>query len=293
MTLSNKRALIQYLEFLKSSGYLYMENVSAQVAAEPLPQVQTQSAKEAEPHMKKESAAKPKGKAALQGAEADLFAPETAPAPVPKAKKTSPALPRKKRLECFADAIARAEACRACTLGDKRNKLVYGDGDPEAKIVFVGEAPGGDEDEQGIPFVGRAGQLLNKMIAAIGFKREEVYICNTLKCRPPGNRDPLPSEKEACEHFLVEQLEILRPQILVALGAHAAQYLCRSEESIGRLRGAWHSYQGVALLATYHPAFLLRSPSFKAKAWEDFQAIHKKYCELNPGDQRDIWSKEK
>src|SRR5262249_2071038 len=112
-------------------------------------------------------------------------------------------LPRAERIQKLAELAAQAEACRACALGSQRNKLVFSDGDPEAKIAFVGEAPGGDEDAQGFPFVGRAGQLLNKMIAAIGFKREEAYICNTLKCRPPGNRDPFPGEKAACEHFLV------------------------------------------------------------------------------------------
>jgi uracil-DNA glycosylase family 4 len=269
---SSKRILLNYLGFLKSSGFLYLESDPVSAAA---------------------AVTAPKFTAG-QTEEADLFAsageahPQTVAGPAPA---EGPALSRDERIERIAQAMARAEACRECALGAGRNKLVYGDGDPEARIVFVGEAPGADEDASGIPFIGRAGKMLVKMVQAIGFERSEVYICNTLKCRPPGNRDPLPTEKSACEHFLIEQLQILRPQILVALGAHAAQYLCRSELTIGNLRGRWYDYHGVALRATYHPAFLLRSPSYKAKAWDDFQEIHKKYRDLNPKDKRQAWSK--
>ncbi len=266
--MTNKHAILAYLEFLKNSGFLYVETGGEAAALKS----ETKS-----PAAKAAAAAPVVEKPAPAGAK-----PDAQPAPGPDAG----------RAERLAALAREADACRACPLGATRNKSVFADGGPNARIVFVGEAPGGDEDIQGKPFVGRAGQLLNKMIAAIGFKREEVYICNTLKCRPPGNRDPLPSEKKACEHFLVAQLEILHPQILVALGAHAANFLCGTEMSIGRLRGTWHGYHGVPLLATYHPAFLLRSPGMKTEAWKDFQAIHKKYCELNPEDQRKIWAKE-
>ena len=293
MSLSTKRALLNYLQFLKTSGFLYLDQdpplafqTAAPVGKAPAGPATAREVPSANPaRMATRPAASPKPAAAPP----KPAAPKAPPAPIEPL--LGPPLPREERLLRLAEATARAEDCRACKLGYERDKLVYGDGDAEAPIVFVGEAPGAEENATGVPFVGRAGQLLNQMIAAIGFKREEVYICNTLKCRPPGNRDPQPSEKAACEHFLVEQLGILRPRMLVALGAHAAQYLCRSELSIGRLRGQWHSYHGIPLRATYHPAFLLRSPSFKAGSWEDFQAIHAKYCELNPGDPREIWQK--
>lgn len=283
MSNPTKRALIHHLEFLRNSGFLYADGVS-------LP-AELMSGGAPAAHLAKPTAI-PAPPAVNQGA-ASPGRPAAPPmqAAAPPTISCAP-LDRAGRIACLAEATARAEACRACSLGAQRNRLVYGVGDPEAKIVFVGEGPGAEEDAQGEPFVGRSGQLLTKMIQAIGFQREEVYICNTVKCRPPGNRDPLPTEKDACEHFLVEQLQVLSAQVVVALGAHAAQYLCRSEASIGQLRGRWHAYHGVALLATYHPAFLLRSPGMKTRAWDDFKMIHAKYSELNPGDPRKLWSKE-
>jgi uracil-DNA glycosylase len=291
MALSNKQSLINYIEFLKESGFLYMEGAGEepdpQSVATHNPTRQPASAPET-PKPEKPQPAQP-----ARPAKGTMPAPATtpiAPAPVQTLAPGQP-LSREERIARLAEIAARAEACRACPLGAQRNKLVFSDGDPMARLAFVGEAPGGEENATGVPFVGPAGQLLTKMIQAIGFKREEVYICNTVKCRPPGNRDPFPAEKAACEHFLVEQLEIVRPRILVALGSHAAQYLCKSEETIGRLRGRWHSYHGIPLLATYHPAFLLRNASNKPKSWEDFQAIHAKYTELNPDDPHTIWSR--
>jgi DNA polymerase len=165
--------------------------------------------------------------------------------------------------------------CLRCPLGSLRHNLVFGEGNPDAELVFVGEAPGADEDAQGRPFVGRAGQLLTKIIVAMGLKREEVYICNILKCRPPGNRNPQPDEIAACEPFLIRQIEAIRPRVLCALGSFAAHTLLKSEAPITVLRGRFHSYQGVPLMPTYHPAYLLRNPSAKKHVWEDVQMIMK------------------
>ena len=170
--------------------------------------------------------------------------------------------------------------CMKCSLGSTRKKFVFGVGNPDADIVFVGEAPGADEDAQGEPFVGRAGQLLNKILEAIHFKREEVYICNILKCRPPNNRDPLPEEVDACEPHLWKQLELLNPKIIVCLGRIAAQTLLRSAETLGNLRGKVHNYRGIKLVVTYHPAALLRNPNWKKPTWEDVQWIKKMHDEM-------------
>jgi uracil-DNA glycosylase family 4 len=163
--------------------------------------------------------------------------------------------------------------CRRCPLGNLRHRLVFGEGNPHADLVFVGEAPGADEDAQGRPFVGRAGQLLTRIIAAMGLKREEAYICNILKCRPPGNRNPLPDEIAACEPFLIRQLEAIRPRVICALGSFAAHTLLKSEAPISTLRGRFHRYQGIPLMPTYHPAYLLRNPGAKKQVWEDVREI--------------------
>ncbi len=168
--------------------------------------------------------------------------------------------------------------CKRCKLHRGRNKLVFGVGNPEADLVFVGEGPGADEDCQGVPFVGRAGQLLTRMIEAMGFARDDVYICNVVKCRPPNNRDPEPDEVEACERFLKAQLQIVKPRVIVCLGKYAAQTLLRSKTPISRLRGGWHVYEGIDLMPTYHPSYLLREeadPDKKKKreAWSDLQKV--------------------
>lgn len=167
--------------------------------------------------------------------------------------------------------------CRRCPLHRTRHSLVFGEGNPEADLVFVGEAPGADEDAQGRPFVGRAGQLLTKIIGAMGLKREEVYICNILKCRPPGNRNPQPEEITPCEPFLIRQLEAIRPRVICALGTFAAHALLKSEAPISVLRGRFHSYQGIPLMPTYHPAYLLRNPGAKKQVWEDVRMIMKTF----------------
>ena len=163
--------------------------------------------------------------------------------------------------------------CRRCRLHEKRRGIVFGEGNPAAELVFVGEAPGGDEDLQGKPFVGRAGQLLTKIIIAMGLERQDVYICNILKCRPPGNRNPLPAEIVSCEPFLIRQLEAIKPRVICALGSFAARTLLKSEIPITLLRGHFHDYQGIPLMPTYHPAYLLRNQGAKKQVWEDVQKI--------------------
>jgi uracil-DNA glycosylase family 4 len=165
--------------------------------------------------------------------------------------------------------------CSRCSLHKTRHNLVFGEGSPQAGLVFVGEAPGADEDAQGRPFVGRAGQLLTKIIEAMGLKREDVYICNILKCRPPGNRNPQPEEIAACEPFLIQQLKAIRPRVICALGTFAAHTLLKSEVPITLLRGHFHSYQGIPLMPTYHPAYLLRNPQAKKQVWNDVQMVMK------------------
>lgn len=163
--------------------------------------------------------------------------------------------------------------CRRCGLGRTRRRLVFGEGNPAAELVFVGEAPGADEDAQGRPFVGRAGQLLTKIIEAMGLSREEVYICNILKCRPPGNRNPEPDEITACEPFLIRQLAAIRPRVICTLGTFAAHALLQSDSPVSVLRGRFHDYQGLPLMPTYHPAYLLRNPAAKKQVWADVQLI--------------------
>jgi len=164
--------------------------------------------------------------------------------------------------------------CTRCRLHKGRTNLVFGVGNVNADLMFVGEGPGADEDAQGEPFVGRAGQLLTKMIEAMGYARDDVYICNVLKCRPPGNRNPEPDEVASCEPFLKRQLAAIRPRMIVALGKFAAQCLLRDDTPITRLRGGFRSYEGIPLMPTLHPAYLLRDPSKKKLAWDDLKAVN-------------------
>jgi len=167
--------------------------------------------------------------------------------------------------------------CTRCKLCSGRKTLVFGVGSPKARLVFVGEGPGAEEDNQGIPFVGAAGQLLTKMIGAMGYARDEVYICNVVKCRPPGNRNPEPDEIAACQPFLEAQLQAIQPEVIVALGKFAAQTLLRSDTPITRLRGQWREYVGIPLMPTFHPAYLLRNPAEKKAAWTDLQAVMSRF----------------
>ena len=165
--------------------------------------------------------------------------------------------------------------CTRCRLHKGRNKLVFGVGNVNADIMFVGEGPGADEDAQGEPFVGRAGQLLNNMISAMGLKREEVYIANVVKCRPPGNRTPEKDECDVCSPFLMRQIEVIQPKVIVALGAVAAKNLLAINDSMANLRGRWYDFKGARLAVTYHPAYLLRDPRQKKEAWKDLQMVMK------------------
>lgn len=170
--------------------------------------------------------------------------------------------------------------CMKCPLGATRTKFVFGVGNPYATLMFIGEAPGADEDAQGEPFVGRAGQLLTKIIEAIQFKRSDVYICNILKCRPPNNRKPTPEESELCKPYLRRQIELVKPKVIVCLGLTAAENLLGTRESMGQLRGRTMEYEGVPVMVTYHPAALLRNPNWKRPVWEDVQAVKKLHDEL-------------
>ncbi len=169
----------------------------------------------------------------------------------------------------------RVRTCTACELHRTRTQTVFGVGNRQAEILVIGEAPGADEDAQGEPFVGRAGQLLNSILRGMGWPRETVYIANVLKCRPPGNRDPSPVEAQCCRPFLQQQIDLIRPKVILAVGRIAAQNLLATDTPIGKLRGRWHRFgpQGIPLLVTYHPAYLLRSPSEKRKVWVDLKTL--------------------
>jgi DNA polymerase len=173
-----------------------------------------------------------------------------------------------------------ASGCTRCRLHESRRTVVFGEGDPGARLVIVGEAPGQDEDRTGRPFVGRAGRMLDLLLLTAGFPRESVFICNVLKCRPPGNRDPLPDEVAICtSNFLHPQIEAIRPRVMLAVGRFAAQALLRTEEGITRLRGRVHEYRGTPLVVTYHPAFLLRTPHMTRTAWDDIQLMRRVFDE--------------
>jgi len=163
--------------------------------------------------------------------------------------------------------------CTRCALHESRTRTVFGVGNPKTKVMFIGEAPGRDEDRQGEPFVGRAGQLLTKILAAIDLKREDVYITNILKCRPPQNRDPQESEVRCCEAYLVQQIELIQPKLICALGRIAAQWLLKTDAPLSALRAGEYEYQGIQVIPTYHPAALLRNPNFKKPCWEDMKKL--------------------
>jgi uracil-DNA glycosylase len=201
-------------------------------------------------------------------------APMTNPKPASQPSKPAAGHAPSDRLAALDVIRHEVAACTLCTeLATTRTQTVFGVGNVRPRLVFMGEAPGADEDRQGEPFVGRAGQLLNKIIEACTMRREDVYILNTLKCRPPGNRNPLPEEAANCRGFLDRQLDVLRPEYICCLGAVAAQNLLQTPETIGRLRGRFHDYRGIRVLCTYHPAYLLRNPPAKKDCWQDMQIL--------------------
>ena len=201
--------------------------------------------------------------------------------PIPKPKSFDELMPlpqdriapdqRPAALQAIRDLIGDCTRCPLAYAG--RRNIVFGDGDPNARLMFVGEGPGADEDASGIPFVGKAGQLLNNMIAAMGLRRDQVYIANIVKCRPPANRTPEPVEANTCSPFLLEQIDVIRPEVIVALGGTAATYLLGVKQSLASLRGTWHSCRGAKVAVTYHPAYLLRDPTQKGEAWKDLQRV--------------------
>ena len=169
--------------------------------------------------------------------------------------------------------------CARCRLSEKRKTVVFGEGAADARLMFIGEGPGAEEDRTGRPFVGQAGQLLDRMVVAMGFHRDQTYIANVVKCRPPGNRDPKDDEIAACSAFLDRQIELIRPDVILALGRFAADRLTGTDKPLGALRGRWSNYKGVPLLATYHPAYLLRTPKDKRKVWQDLKLVMAKLAE--------------
>lgn len=193
-----------------------------------------------------------------------------------------PELSKKEKLRIIEEKL---QKCHNCAISKSRINLVFGTGNPDTRLMFIGEAPGRDEDLQGKPFVGRAGQLLTKIIESIGLDREEVYIANILKCRPPGNRPPEPGEINNCEQFLKQQIEIIRPEIICPLGRISAQALLKTQTQISKLRGNFFTYENIKLIPTYHPAYLLRNPHDKMKVWEDMKKI-KEALENPPEEQK-------
>jgi DNA polymerase len=197
-------------------------------------------------------------------------APAHAVTAAPDTPAEAPAPPRRPTLE---EIRAEMGDCRRCKLWRTRTHLVFGEGSPTAELMFIGEGPGAEEDQQGRPFVGAAGQLLNRILAKMGFSREEVYIANVVKSRPPGNREPEPDEIAACLPFLKKQIEAIQPRVIVTLGRVATQALLETSTPLTKLRGTWQSYQGIPVMPTFHPSYLLRFPRERLKTWEDMQKV--------------------
>lgn len=210
----------------------------------------------------------------------DLYRSRIRPRNVEIATPANDASDVEERAEALSALARKAAVCEACALCQARQTVVFGSGQVTADLMLVGEAPGAQEDRQGVPFVGPAGELLTRILAAIGLRREEVYIANIVKCRPPRNRDPEPEEAAACRGFLEAQIELVQPRVILALGRVAAQALLGTDRPLGRLRGEWFEVLGVPTRATYHPAALLRNSSFKRPTWEDMQIVRDRLREL-------------
>lgn len=262
----------EHLESLKSAGIDWLPRVSIETA--PVSLGLAEHAASAKPQAMDEPQAENRSKIATVGQ--GLFAEVSGPEPMMESKPAKPGLTieqRKKELKVLVDKVCQCARCPE--LASARTQTVFGVGQVGAELCFIGEAPGADEDAQGEPFVGAAGQLLDKIIAACKMKREEVYICNIIKCRPPGNRTPLPNEAANCREFLERQLELIQPKFICALGSTAAKYLLNTSQGIGQLRGRFHDYRGIPVICTYHPAYLLphRSPGKKKDVWEDMKML--------------------
>ena len=256
------------------------------VSQETLQELFTETAKTQEPPLP--ATAEPhfqKVPPAVRREEKNPFVPpEFSPAPpVGEQKKAAEPAPVPGTLEHLA---ATVRTCRGCPLCETRLNAVPGEGNPHARLMFIGEGPGADEDRQGRPFVGPAGQLLDKMILAMQFKREDVYIANIVKCRPPRNRAPMPEEAAACIGYLEHQIRMIKPEVIVLLGATAAHFLLKREEGIMRLRGRWLEYDGIPVMPTFHPAFLLRQESAKRDAWEDLKQVMRRLGIEPPAPRR-------
>jgi uracil-DNA glycosylase len=269
---AQRDALAERLRFYRDLGLTEFYRRPAEAREEGADSAETQTAPAAPFAGEPPGACEPQG---AEGSRQSNFFGEEPPIPArrsfaapPPALAIVPPAERAAALQAIREDIG---DCTRCALHKGRNKIVFADGSPTARLMFVGEGPGADEDAQGLPFVGRAGQLLNNMIAAMGLKREETYIANVVKCRPPGNRTPEPEEANTCSPFLFRQIDVVQPEVLVALGATAATYLLGHRQPLAGLRGRVHSFRGSKLIVTYHPAFLLRDPRQKKEAWADLQ----------------------
>lgn len=210
-----------------------------------------------------------------------FYLPDGLDAVMPLPSVPMPASVASRPANSLATLYAQNSDCVKCRLGNRRQHFVFGSGNEHASVLFVGEAPGAEEDEQGVPFVGAAGQLLTKILKAIEFSREEVYIANIVKCRPPNNRDPEADEIATCTPILKEQIRLIQPRLICALGRIAAQTLLGTQASLNHLRGRFHDYNGIKVLVTYHPSALLRNPAFKRPTWEDVQLLRREYDLIN------------
>ncbi len=273
-----KQALRAYVEYFHDLGVYDFYRRSEATYEEASQSVPPAAAEERRPVAAAEKPAeRPVERVATPAVASSIFEESTIPVPVsfdqlaPLPTETIAPQKRAAALQVIQDEIGDCTRCPLAFAG--RHKIVFADGDPNAELMFVGEGPGADEDVQGLPFVGKAGQLLNNMITAMGLAREQVYIANIVKCRPPQNRVPEPAEANTCTPFLLRQMDIVRPRVVVALGATAATYLLGRKSSLGSLRGHWHSCRGAKLAVTYHPAFLLRDPRQKKETWKDLQMV--------------------
>ncbi len=271
----------RWLEYFRDLGYSELWSApQGRPANEPEPPVEERRT-EAEGDQRRGAAAgAERGVASAAGP--PVSAPPLTPAADPHPGKGAGAEPPEVA-DSLEELQSHALTCTACALAEGRRKVVFGSGDPKARLMLIGEGPGQREDEQGLPFVGPAGELLTRILGAIDRSREEVYITNVVKCRPPRNRDPEPAEVQACRGFLEQQIDFIQPDVILALGRVAAQSLLGTDRPLGRLRGEWHSVRGVPTRVTYHPAALLRNSSFRAPTWEDVQIVRDRLDEGKGG----------